>query len=430
MTYPPWPINGAMVSGFPTPDHRTNYAQPPEVADRIGTLLKLSPMKSMIADIGAQARNFERYLTKSTDALVRLIEPDVDLFCYVNSITDWIAHKFWKYSDPAAPGYEPYPFEDSTLLEAFYEKTDASLGTILDAAPGDALVLVLSDHGTGPRSVRRFNTNAWLSEIGLLSRAQGQRARKAAASIMEWAKAVAPKKYWLWRHSPQFIRKSAGALGAYGGAIDWARTPAYRIALDHHVEGVNVNLVGREPRACVSESRFEEVRDHVLDAARALRDPVTGGQVLDGAYRREDVYHGEHEAEAPDIILILNPAYEFGLGSEREIFSDVAESRLGRSSATHRPDGILIMAGRGVKQAVDLGRASLLDAPATILWSLGLELPEDADGRVITEAFEEDLTAGHPVRRGSASPREVGEGGYTEEEERDMATHLEDLGYL
>jgi len=430
ITYPPWPVNGAMISGFPTPDPRNTYSEPRTVGERMGPLLKLSPMRSMMSDVDAQIENFDYYIERSTKAIVDLIDTDVNLFCYVNSITDWVAHKFWRHSDPGAPDYEAHTVRGTSPLHYFYERTDDSLGTILDKAPHDALLIVISDHGTGPRSTKRFNTNAWLESTGFLSRAGGHRARTFASGALEWAKEKAPKKYWLWQHSPKLVRRGAGALRSYGGAIEWGASRAFTVKLDHHVEGVNVNLAGREPHGCVPRSDYESVRDEILEAARAATDPASGAPVFEGAVRREDLYSGPSAGFAPDVVLILNRDFEFGIAAERQIFTETLPSRLGRSSATHRPEGILAMAGPGVKQGLEVEGASLIDIPATIMWALGLEVPREMDGRVLAEAFDEDLMTANPVRRSATELEDTETGAYTEEEEKQMATHLEDLGYL
>ena len=430
ITYPPWPLNGTMVSGFPTPDPRSTYSEPQEAGKSIGPLLKLSPMRSMMSDVDAQIENFDYYIDQSTKAIVDLIDTDVDLFCYVNSITDWVAHKFWRHSDPQAPDFEPHTVRGTTPLQYFYERTDDSLGTILQKAPDDALVIVISDHGTGPRSIKRFNTNAWLADTGFLKRAGGHRGRTFASGALEWAKEKAPKKYWLWQHSPKLVRRGAGALRSYGGAIEWTASRAYTVKLDHHVEGVNVNLAGREAHGCVPGSDYESVRDQILQAAHAATDPVSGASVFEGAYRREDLYNGPSADFAPDVVFILNRDYEFGIAAEQQVFTETSPSRLGRSSATHRPEGILTMAGPGVRQGLEIDGASLIDIPATIMWALGLEVPREMDGRVLTEAFEENLVTTSPVRRSATQLEENETGAYTEEEEKQMATHLEDLGYL
>jgi len=415
MTYPAWPVNGTMIAGFPTPDPRTTYSEPPEVGAAIGPLVQMNAMRSMVSSVADQAANFDFYLERSTEVIVEQLRAgDIDFFCYVNSVTDWIAHKFWRFSDPDAPAYEPYAVDGgSTLVESFYEKVDDSLGRILDAAPDGALVVVLSDHGTGRRSTARFDTAAWLEEMGLFARAGGgrSRGRRRTAAALEWVKDVVPKKHWLWRHAPAVVRKRVASVRAEKAAVDWTRAEAYPVKLDHHVEGVNVNrdLVG---------DRYEAVRDAVLSAAAAAPQ-------ITGAHRREDVYAGPHAELAPDVILELDPACEFGPGTH------APENRLKRSSATHRQDGILVVAGPGVREGVDLGHASLLDVPATLMWALGLDVPAVMDGRVVADAFHPEFLAAHPVRIGSDGDEVAAASAvYTADEEAGMAAHLEELGYL
>jgi predicted AlkP superfamily phosphohydrolase/phosphomutase len=439
MTYPPWPVQGVMVAGFPTPDPRFNYSIPAEVGERIGPLVKLSPVKALMANLDAQVENIDYYLKRSTEALVDLVtERDADLFCYVNSATDWIAHKFWRYSDPAAPGYEPYAVEDGTLLESFYEKCDASLGALLAAASDDALVIVLSDHGTGRRTERRFNTNAWLEERGLWSRSpRSLNGSSLKSEVVQWVKKSVPGKTslkpWLWDKFPQLrsaLRGSAQGLRDYGGVMDCARSKAYRMNLHDHVEGVNVNLIGREPNGIVEPGDYELIREQVIEAARATTDPVTGRRVFKGVYKQEELYDGDYAHLAPDVVLILDPEYEFGTGSGKKgVFSHVPADKLGHSSATHRPDGILALAGPNV-QSGELEGIELIDVPATIMWALGLQVPNEMDGRVLTEAFYPDLVEAFPVRQGDSATRESNGSAFTPEEEEQMAAHLHELGYL
>jgi predicted AlkP superfamily phosphohydrolase/phosphomutase len=429
MTFPPWPVNGTMVSGFPTPDPLTTYSEPPEIGRNIGPLVKLGAVRRATADSETRIDNFDFYIDRSTSVLVDLLQPDVGLFCYVNSITDWIAHKFWKFSDPESPGYEALPKGDSTLVEYFYERVDESLGALLDVAPSGSLIIVMSDHGMGPRTTRRFNTNAWLAHKGYLARSSRGSWRRYASKGIQVLKEKAPDKYWLWRHAPDVLRRSAGTLGSYSGAIGWSESQAYGVTIDHHVEGININLSGREGAGSVPPSSYDDLREQIIAAARQLVDPQTGATVFEGVFRREEVYTGEHSALAPDIVLTLKPAFEFGLPSERSVFSEVAISELGRSSSTHRPDGILAMSGPGVKEQTNIGSASLLDVPATIMWALGLDVPEEFDGSVL-EAFDADVMAQHPVSRGIARSEHAGQGAYTQEEEKQMTEHLEDLGYM
>jgi predicted AlkP superfamily phosphohydrolase/phosphomutase len=439
MTYPPWPLHGTVVSGFPTPDPRVTYSEPGDVGARIGPLLKLSAAGQLTAGIETQVENLDYYQQRCTENVVELLNQErPHLLCYVNSVTDWMAHKFWRYSDPSAPGFEPYAVEGGSLVEHFYEQADASVGEVLAAAEGNTLVVVLSDHGMGPRSTMRFSTNAWLEDMGLLARPLGEQARAVVPEVFEALRERIPNKtalkQWLWAKAPvlrSLMQRSAGALPNYGGPIDWARTRAYRVGVHNLVEGVNVNLQGREPQGSVSEDDYEDVRTAVLRAARELIETGNEGDVFEGAYRREELFWGEYAHLAPDIVLVLKPTYEFAPGTSRQVISEVSPHRLKRSSANHRSDGILIMAGTGVHQGLVLDDVSLLDVPTTILWALGVELPKDVDGRVLMEAFERDLIESHPPKWTAELRENSANGGvYTQEEARQMEAHLRDLGYL
>jgi predicted AlkP superfamily phosphohydrolase/phosphomutase len=171
------------------------------------------------------------------------------------------------------------------------------------------------------------------------------------------------------------------------------------------------------------------VRDEIIAAAAELIDPETGSHVVRGAHRREEIYSGRYLDSAPDIVLELDERYEVGHSAASRPLSR-AGTRTGRSAATHRPDGILVMSGTGIREGHDLGGASILDVPATLLWALGLEIPQQMEGRVLTDAFEDGSVSAYPIRRGAGSVDQRSDEAYTREEEEQMTAHLEDLGYL
>jgi hypothetical protein len=64
----------------------------------------------------------------------------------------------------------------------------------------------------------------------------------------------------------------------------------------------------------------------------------------------------------------------------------------------HGPPGIVLMAGGPVRAGQWLARAHVLDVFPTILHLLGLPVPQDGDGRVLTEALDPVFLARAPVR--------------------------------
>jgi predicted AlkP superfamily phosphohydrolase/phosphomutase len=76
---------------------------------------------------------------------------------------DFVSHAFWMFHEPDYPDYRPelrpYLTPDATerfgrVITSYYEYQDELLGRFLERAGPETLVLVVSDHGFGPRLER------------------------------------------------------------------------------------------------------------------------------------------------------------------------------------------------------------------------------------------------------------------------------------
>lgn len=101
----------------------------------------------------------------------------------------------------------------------------------------------------------------------------------------------------------------------------------------------------------------------------------------------------------------------------------------------HGPPGILLMRGGPVKPGVVIQGAHILDLYPTMLYLLGLPVPQDAAGKVLLDALDPEFVRRHPVRTiptyetlGPARglPKGKRESGLNDEELK----KLEALGYL
>ena len=70
--------------------------------------------------------------------------------------------------------------------------------------------------------------------------------------------------------------------------VDWARTKAFSVG---NFGQVYLNVKGQRPQGAVDPAEYEALRDAIITAAHALRDPADGSQVVPVVYRREEVFH-------------------------------------------------------------------------------------------------------------------------------------------
>jgi predicted AlkP superfamily phosphohydrolase/phosphomutase len=88
--------------------------------------------------------------------------------------------------------------------------------------------------------------------------------------------------------------------------VDWSRTKAYAVGFC----SLYANLQGRESQGTVAPG--EERRKLLDELSRALRDwrdAANGEPVVRNAYVAEEIYHGEHLDESPDLVLGYYPGY-------------------------------------------------------------------------------------------------------------------------
>lgn len=98
-------------------------------------------------------------------------------------------------------------------------------------------------------------------------------------------------------------------------------------------------------------------------------------------------------------------------------------------------NGILLLWGPGVKPGAVVQGTSLFDITPTVLHALGLPIPDDMDGRVLTEAFRPEWLAQRPVQSMSVD-KEVPQidertgDDYSQEEVEEIEERLRGLGYI
>ena len=436
MTFPVWPVNGVMVAGYPTPDRTKAYVFPPEMASSLEPLALHSHDEIARAGIPEERKNADYEIEKLVSTMGRFLrEGKLDFYMGVTGVSDGFHHKFWKYHDPAHPLHNPaWPAADRNIIREYYSKLDAAVGELLALVDESWLVFVMSDHGGGPKPHRLFNTNAWLREQGWLTLRGGEESswQRNQRRGLEWLRARLPFKTWLAQHLPGSVQEQVRSVRSATNLIDWSATKAYRIGLQFPAEGIMINLQGRQPQGIVAPGRdYEQLRDEIIAGVQNLRDPLSGEPVVVAAQRREALYPSGDLDKVPDILLQMNP--HLGGGTDvSDLFSDVPLSYLERLNGDHTMHGITLVWGSGVQPGTcfDL---NIIDLAPTILYAMGLPVPDGMDGRVLTEIFTPEYLAAHHVvyRDGGALGDEDGDHyEMSAAEEAEIRKALAGLGYV
>ncbi|NOZ29616.1 MAG: hypothetical protein GXP39_16390 [Chloroflexi bacterium] len=191
------------------------------------------------------------------------------LFLHFHLI-DLINHTLLGYLDEDVPYSTPKLRKDAWDFYAqAYRVVDELVGNMISAFDdGETTIAVLSDHGALP----------------------------------------------CWRYVSIVEALRAAQLVQY----DWdAEAGTYRININRSLavpyldpQHIWVNLEGREPEGIVPRRDYEAVRQRIIDALYAIRDPETGDPVIQLACRREDLCLSGASAErVGDVVFFLRPGY-------------------------------------------------------------------------------------------------------------------------
>lgn len=390
-TYPPPPLDGALISCMLTPSERDAYTYPASLKAEL-----LSAIGEYVIDFDRTKRGMDsledlcRVSEKRFEATQYLWKRvEWDLFCVVFTETDRAQHRFYH-----AP---------EELLRLF-RKIDGYLGEILSWLREDDLLIILSDHGFGEVRKHIF-LNSWLREEGYLATrlTRQDKVRRRTG-----------------RRKPSLLER---LFRRYGAEIDWERTRAYLYSAA--ARAVNVNLKGREPSGTVEPTEFEAHRAALVEKLCELRDPDTREPLFSRVLRREDIYRGEYADSVPDILTVFAAA---GYAFKRRPDARRIVQRCSRPRAGHTPHGIFMLRGRGIRPLPELPTVHLTDVVPTALWALGVPIPEDLDGRVLTELFEEGAIAAKPPR--FRPPRKKLRMAGAVEPTEELEDRLRQLGYI
>lgn len=438
VTYPAWPISGFMLSGYLlSPGMDEHSAYPPDLAERFGTRLLFPEAYRKGATREAVMREGPRMIRYRGQVAAELqSEYHNELLVVVLAPTDKAQHDFWRYREPDCPPDLKERYGD--VIDHHYEACDAVIGNLWEQMGAkETNVVIVSDHGGGPYPRRCLQTNYVLHKHGLLAIHETQNDQQT----LDWLRTIQFKlrgdllhrlKTWGQRLMPTQTWRALHERYHGITAIDWGQTLCYRVPLQVPVEGIMVNLKGRQPQGIVEPGQeYDSVRKRVIELMSQVVDPETGQPVVEACYLREDIYCGPFVEELPDIFLLLRPGYKGDGQLDTGPVSATTQAELERFRGNHTMDGIFMASGPAVRSGVTLQGANLIDVAPTLLYLMDIPIPEDMDGRGLTGAIREEHLRAWPMRvTAEVLPGQSSERAFTADEEREILDRLTGLGYV
>lgn len=392
LTYPAWPINGIMVSGFPTPGDTPESFHPPELRAEVGSAAQPDEDPDFRKlTVEQQAASLETQMRRMSELVARMIDRKHDLFMVVHRVPDPVHHFFIKFVDSRTPAYNP----DDTprwgdLVNRFYRKMDEALGETLAALSEDDTIFVISDHGGAITPPRQFNVNVWLAERGWLTPHQESKSVRERVYALNQQLLPSRVRSVLRRHAPRSVRGELRQMWRGLQHIDFPKTQAYHFPMKcSPLAGININVRGRQPNGVVDPEEYERLRDRILAEIRDVKDPKTGERIVLRVYKREELYDGPFVERAPDIVVWCNDMYREGPFARGPMVSEVPFDELLQVPGAHDEKGIFLARGPLLARSKTVYDAKLIDLTPTILHAMELPVPSDMDGRVLTEIFND-----------------------------------------
>jgi predicted AlkP superfamily phosphohydrolase/phosphomutase len=419
---PPPSIDGYVVPGFVSWKYLRLNVHPRELYDELKALPNFD-VKELAWDFeqekkAEQGVPFEEYEEWVDFHIARekqwfniakhlMTKKPCDLTAVLFDGWDKLLHMGYRFVDPKSLGPNPGAQElhmRKRCLEYFRE-LDGFIKELITLHGDDRRVFIVSDHGFGPSNFV-FRCNTWLGEQGYL--------------------------FWKGLDGLEGEERAKAEKLADGHFVllDWDRTTAYARTVTSN--GIFIRVAERPGQPGVPREKYKAFREELCKKLLAIKHPETGEPIITKVLLREDAFPGTFSEKAPDITLVMS---DHGFISVKHKEPDVLVRPF--IEGTHYPDGIFLAAGPGIKPSVSQERLSVNDVTPCLLYSMGLPIPSDLEGKVPERVFEpaflksRPITIGDPTVDPDAEEMSLEDSGLLKaDEEEAVFKRLKALGYL
>jgi predicted AlkP superfamily phosphohydrolase/phosphomutase len=350
-TYPPYKINGLMISCFITPTLNNIYTYPPTLKDEIERIVNeyKFDIKFRVIDRDKILEDLYDMTEKRFKVINYLMNKEKwDLFMFVEIGVDRLHHTFWKYYDKNHPKYISNNKYEHVVRD-YYRFIDSKIGELIKSVDDDTLILVVSDHGT-TRMKGCFCINEWLIREGYL------KVRNYPDKQTDLDKAD----------------------------IDWSNTKAW--GWGGYYARIFINLKGREANGIIDKEDYENLRRELREKILNIKGP-NGERFNNKVYTPEELY-GVANGDKPDLIVYFDDLYWRSAGTIGHNTLYLDENDTGPDDSVHSYDGIFILYNKSKSKRMRIDKISIYDVTPTLLALMNIPVSNDMEGKVINDIIE------------------------------------------
>ena len=299
-------------------------------------------------------------------------EEPCDLTAILFDGVDKVQHLCYHLLDPRqnARFDSPWDVHIRELCREYFRQLDGFLESIAAQVGPEGRIFIASDHGFTSAGDHIFYANTWLEQHGYLK----------------------------WDDRVPLDEDRRLTLDSHAGSdtmFDWSETKAF--ALTPSSNAIHI-LKAQDSGSGVHASEYEAFRRDLADSLLAFTND-SGERVVEAVLTREEAFPGQQILHAPDLTLIMR---------DRSFLSILrADAPLKPRIApygTHHPDGVFLARGQGIRAGLEIPAAPIVDVAPTLLYSVGLAVPEEMEGKVQAVAFEPSFLESSPIRTEKMKP--------------------------
>lgn len=318
-----------------------------------------------------------------------LAKENWDLFSGTYGETHCVGHQFWHFFDTHHPKYDPENAgEFQNAIRSVYQVVDEGVGKLITAAGPETQVILFCSHGMGVYTGGPQLLPEVLVRLGLGSGGDSSIStwlRKFQIACSHVPRAVQPLMKQLAQSSlaRQVQRKASCLLDP----LESAKTQATTLE-NNRCGAIRLNLKEREPFGSVvpgeqEKALLEKLRKELLQ----LKDPTTGNAIVVSVKTAIETFGENHHLDVPDLMVVFRT--DLGIlehctsDSIGEIHVPLYHPNIPRSG-DHTTQSRLWIRHSSVQAGTQLSDANVLDIAPTVLHLLGVPVPDEISGKVIS----------------------------------------------